>query len=344
MRWAGRGARQEPQHAAASPQALVVVGAPSSPPGVVDEQHVEVAGVGQLAARRTGPAATTANGTCGSSCAERRLDARPRPGRSGRAPTVATSACAEHVAGGHAQQVAAAPAPQRPLPVVEVGPPRQRAGWPTPTSASRSSVCSRSGSASRGDQVGVGAEDVAQQRARCPAARTGAGRRRGCRGRRAPAPIARWSPVASLRRPSSPRSGSGDADSQSSSSGRSCCIIRDDRVRPRVSSRTAARVRSASVNPKLASAPGRRLGRQPAGPGQGVEQRAEVEALVDGRARGCGGGPGRGRTPRWARRRACPGSRAPGPRGAAGRGRAGTVWVCCSSSSCRACSTRRRNR
>ena len=62
----------------------------------------------------------------------------------------------------------------------------------------------------------------------------------------------RPSPEANRRRPSRPRSGSGDADSQSRRSGRSCCIIRDDRVRPRVSSATAWRVRSTSVKPNAA--------------------------------------------------------------------------------------------
>ena len=60
----------------------------------------------------------------------------------------------------------------------------------------------------------------------------------------------RCSPDASRRSPSSPRSGSGDADSQSSSSGRSCCIMRDDRVRPRVSSTTALLTSPRSCTPR----------------------------------------------------------------------------------------------
>ena len=173
---------------------------------------------------------------------------------------------AEHVAGGDA---AAGGGPrqrlQRPLPLVEVRPPRQRAARPTSTSAlAVEGLQPARRRPRRGIRSGLAPEDVAEQRGWCRAGRTAAGPTRatvaegvGQRGR----PLR--SPAASLRRPSRPRSGSGDVRQPVSSSGRSCCISRDDRVSPRVSSRTAARVRSASVKPNAASAPAAASGDRP---------------------------------------------------------------------------------
>ena len=124
----------------------------------------------------------------------------------------------------------------------------------------------------------------------------------------------RPSPEASRRSPSSPRSGSGDADSQSRRSGRSCCIIRDERVRPRVSSATAWRVRSTSAKPKAASRSAVAASPERAGAGERLEQRPEPHPLVGAAHAQPVARRAPGRRPRWARPPACPGSRAPAPR------------------------------
>ena len=108
------------------------------------------------------------------------------------------------------------------------------------------------------------------------------------------------------------------------------------------------RVRSASVKPKAArraaTASGDISGRA-AGAGEGLEQRAEAEALVDATAPSPGGGAARRRAAR--RRRPSGVSAVAEDPGQAVRGRqssAGRVWTCCSSTSCSRCSTARRNR
>ena len=254
------------------------------------------------------PRATTANGTCG-------LERRRAPPR--------------RMASASAVEVGAHRRPRRRR--------RARRGPRSPAGGGRCqrrSACWRSSTSSRQraprvgrvDQLGAVAGSAAGRRrpgARsgrgwrpgprpaagwCRAAGTGGGPPRGRRGRRAASSMARCVAGRQLAQAEQAEVGSGDVDSQSSTSGRSCCISRDERVRPRVSSRTAARVRSASANPNA----GQRARRPPRAtarpaPGERVEQRPEVEALVDRAAPTVAlagevaverlGGPGLGRAP-----------------------------------------------
>ena len=171
------------------------------------------------------------------------------------------------------------------------------------------------------DQVGVGERARRRAGGSCRAGGRGGARPPASRGTWWPARGCAPSPDASRRRPSSPRSGSGDADSQSRRSGRSCCIIRDERVRPRVSSATACRVRSTSAKPKAASRSAVAASPERTGAGQRLEQRPEPHPLVGAAHPQPVRGERLGRTPRWARPRACRGTRAPARRAGGGRGR-----------------------
>ncbi len=128
----------------------------------------------------------------------------------------------------------------------------------------------------------------------------------------------------------------------SSSSGRICCMSREERVRPRVSSARAARVRSASVKPKAARRSHRGAGRE-----RRVRHGGRRPRAADGRtaARGSTGprpgaslsspleaGQGRGRG-------VVAVAEHPGQAGHAAAGSAGTAWTWASSTSCRRCST-----
>ncbi len=311
---------------------------------VVDEHHVEVAGVGQLGAAE---APHPEHGE-----ADRRLEGGERAlqrglrqkGEVGADPT--DIGVAEEVACGDPEEVAAVPAPEALLTVAAVRAPlhrlvgrlQQRLAWSG----------EEAGRAGRGGPRGRG----------CAAAshRGGGSSRRSCTGC-APWPVSRGTIRpgygcgcrcrGGCARRGGPRSGSGDWESQSSSSGSSCCMSRLDRFRPRVSSRTAAWVRFASMKPKA-------LNRAAAASGD----KAASAGAVSAKASSSGRKYTRSwmtRTPSCVRRSArvsCsladasarsrrPITRARWSSAAASYGMA---WSCCSATSWTRCSTVRRNR
>ena len=138
-------------------------------------------------------------------------------------------------------------------------------------------------------------------------------------------------PSASRRSCSRPRSGSGVSESHSRITGSSCCISGERRVKPGVSSSSAARGALDVGEAERGEALLRGLGGQRAGPGERVEQRREEQPLVDRPHRGLVRAVvglellerGLARRGRGSRARA---------RGACARASSdGSVWVCCSS-------------
>ena len=226
---------------------------------VVDEDDVEVAGVRQLAAGEAAEGDDRER--------QRRLQRFQRHLQAGFGeggdvgPDLGDRCAVQHVAGHDPEQVAALP-------------PRRAARWRSSTAsrqpAARRAFVDELGLGQRAQLVGVGEAldevDVALKRrrrrggvvpTRWQSRRAVSGDSRNARVTTA----SRWRSATRLRTLSRPRSGSGLSLSQPSSSGSICCIRRDVRVKPRVSSRTAARVRRPSEKPKAlrraSMAPGR---------------------------------------------------------------------------------------
>ena len=284
---------------------------------LVDERQVEVAGVAELGAAEA-PERDHRERELRVEGAERRLEAglaragsgRRRPARRWRGRTRR----GRPRRGGDAASIAAARAGGRARPSRH-----EMALSPLVTRSSHGLVRRRSGSGSRSMRSGLATSTspswrlVPSRRARW---RATSGESRNAMA----SAVERCSPDARRRSPSRPRSGSGEADSQSSSSGRSCCIIRDERVRPRVSSvdglAGALDVREPEGREPLR---GGDLAER-ADAGQRGQQRPEPHPLVDRADTRPVAGQLARRRPRSDRRPATPGSRARGPRGGAGRG------------------------
>ena len=151
-----------------------------------------------------------------------------------------------------------------------------------------------------------------------------------------------------LRSCSRPRSGSDEVDSQSSISGSSCCISRLTRLRPRVSSRTAAWVRQRVGEAERLQPGDGGLGAERAvGRRERLEQRAEVEPFVDRPRRQLLVPERRARTARPPHLPACRGSRAPARGGrwrARRRERCGSVARRPAGAGARPCAGTRRRR
>ena len=206
------------------------------------------------------------------------------------------------------------------------------------TSSSRGRVDSRFGSGRRTTRSGLRAR-VAPSSRLVPSSMLSRWADSGDSRNASTSVVWRCGPVSMLRSCSSPRSGSGDADSQSSISGSICCISRLDRLRPRVSSRTAAWVRLASVNPNACMRATAASGLRAPSPAANASSsgRKYTRCWID-------------RTPRRRRRRSVSSCSAAVPRVVSrypstramcstASGSVGMVWTCCSSTSCSRCST-----
>ena len=202
---------------------------PAAP--VVDERDVEVAGVAELGAAEPPEGDDARTAPAGRASVERRLEGRLGERARGRRRPDVDGGVAEHVARRDAEQVALLPPLQRPLPVVGGRSRQAMALSALATRSSRGRVRSRLGCGRRSMRSGLATRTSPS--CRLVPSRSARWRATSGESRKAVASAReRCSPDARRRRPSSPRSGSGEADSQSSSSGSSCCIIRDERVRP----------------------------------------------------------------------------------------------------------------
>ena len=250
------------------------------------------------------PMPITANGSGGSSdasAASRHASASAVSSR----PVASSARVAEEVARRDAQQLASLEAAQAVAPLLLVAAPLERVERVGRRARRGSPRRERVVVGERVDELGMAAQRVAD----APGSSRGGGRcarrRPGRRGTVTASDADRAGPSARRRSCSRPRSGSGVSDSHSRISGSSCCITRERRVSPAVSSRTAARVRSTSVKPNAVRRSCGRLRRQRAGARERLEQRREEQPLVDRAHRAPGA---RGARPRSARARCAPGS------------------------------------
>ena len=305
------------------------------------EDHVEVAGVGEL-----GPAeaadADHREGDRGLECGERRLEGGlgqrgqvvahlvdRRRGPAGRVPRCRA---------GCAAATGAAPAADRPSRA------RHRGRGRRPTSSSRAAVGEARRVGKAADEVGVVGEDLAEQAAGTGEACTGAGPLSGSRGRSRPVRL-RAGRSAGCAASSSPRSGSGAGEPVEQQ--REQLLHQPARAVEAPGQLLDRGLRAQGVDEAEGrEAGGRRLGAQ--GGVLASARRTPRAAAGSRRARGSSGpSPGSGAAPSRAARRPAregvPEAHHPGqPVERDGIG--GRVCTCCSSTSWSRCSTVRRRR